>query len=178
MSTGLRKTVFFLALIGMAYLGWAYMIKPANAALADQRAELQKNMAKLSELEKVKADTQDLEAQIKQMDEAIKFFENKLPHRSEVHKVLAQVTEIVKKNNLKPKTNKTQSIKSNAGYIELPLKMQLTGGFNSYYAFLLELEKMDRITKIRELEVKEQQEKSGDITADFIVSIFFQDANG
>ena len=178
MNTGLRKIVFFLALIGMSYLGWAYMIKPANAALADQRVELQKNMAKLNELERVKADTENLEIQIQQMDEAIKFFENKLPHRSEIHKVLAQVTEIVKKNNLNPKTNKTQSIKNSTGYIELPLKMQLTGGFNSYYAFLLELEKMDRITKIRELEIKEEKDKSGDITADFIISIFFQDANG
>jgi type IV pilus assembly protein PilO len=178
MNTGIRKIVFFLALIGMSYLGWAYMIKPANAALATQRIELQKNMAKLNELERVKADTENLEVQIQQMDEAIKFFEDKLPHKSEIHKVLAQVSEMVKKNNLNPKTNKTQSIKSGTGYIELPLKMQVTGGFNSYYAFLLQLEKMDRITNIRELEIEEKKEHSGDITADFIVSIFFKDANG
>jgi len=108
------------------------------------------------------------------LQEAIRFFESKLPPTSEIHKVLEQVTVIAQKQGLKPKTIRTLQKKDNSGYIEQPLQMELEGDFNSFYSFLLELEKLPRITKIRELELNKQKESEGQITADFIVSIFFQ----
>ena len=53
---------------------------------------------------------------------------------------------------------RTLKTKQNNGYIELPLKMELQGNFKSYYSFLLELEQLDRITKIRELTLKKDAE--------------------
>jgi len=64
--------------------------------------------------------------------------------------------------------------KDNSGYIEQPLKMELVGNFNSFYSFMLELEQLSRIMKIRELEIKKDLTNDGDIYADFVVSIFFQ----
>ncbi len=52
--------------------------------------------------------------------------------------------------------------------------MELHGNFNSYYSFLLELEKLDRITKIRELSLKKKANAEGETAATFVVSIFFQ----
>jgi len=92
--------------------------------------------------------------------------------------VLEQVTVIAQKQGLKPKTIKTLKKKDNSGYIEQPLKMELVGNFNSFYSFLLELEKLPRIMKIRELELDKQTKNEGQIAADFIVSIFFQNKTG
>jgi Tfp pilus assembly protein PilO len=53
--------------------------------------------------------------------------------------------------------------------------MQVEGNFASFYSFLLELEKLPRIMKIRELDIERQKKSSdGRIVANFIVSIFFQ----
>lgn len=177
MNSSIRKIIFFMALIGMVYLGWAYMIKPANAAMAETKVKLQKDLAKLAELEEEKANIRDLEAQIEQMEEAINFFESKLPHKSQIHQVLSQVTEIIHRHGLKPKTNKTQKLKQHNGYIELPLKIELYGSFKSFYGFLLELEKLDRITKIRNFKVSRDKNARGEINAEFTMSIFFQDAS-
>ena len=68
--------------------------------------------------------------------------------------------------------------KNNSGYIEQPLKMELTGNFDSFYSFLLEIEKLPRIMKIRELNLKKQTEGEGQIAANFVVSIFFQNKTG
>lgn len=178
MNNNFTKIVFFLALVGMVYLGWSKMIKPANAALATQKAQIQKDMAKLAELEREKANAENLDAQIQEMEEAIHFFENKLPHKSQIHQVLSQVSEIINRHGLKPKTNKTQKPTVSAGYIELPIQMELEGSFNSFYAFLLEMEKLDRITKVRQFKIKSDKDESGNIVAELTVSIFFQDANG
>jgi Tfp pilus assembly protein PilO len=88
--------------------------------------------------------------------------------------VLEQVTVIAQKEGLEPKTIRTLKNKNNSGYIEQPLKMEVVGNFSSFYSFLLELENLPRIMKIRELKLEKQTGGDGRIVADFIVSIFFQ----
>jgi len=161
-------------LLGLAYVAYQYMIKPANRHLAEAKERVQAKRAKLAEFEKATAAAQNLSKQLEQLQEAIEFFENKLPPKSEIHKVLEQITVIAQRQGLKPKTIRTLREKNNSGYIEQPLKMELVGNFNSFYSFLLELEKLPRIMKIRELELNKRTEHEGQVVADFIVSIFFQ----
>nr|MBC8378116.1 type 4a pilus biogenesis protein PilO [Planctomycetota bacterium] len=71
---------------------------------------------------------------------------------------------------------RTMKNEENRGYIEQPLEMELDGNFNAYYSFLLELEKLDRITKIRELKLKKKSKHEGQTEAKFVMSIFFQGA--
>jgi type IV pilus assembly protein PilO len=116
-----------------------------------------------------------LNQQLGQLEEAVRFFESKLPPTSEIHKVLEQVTVIVQKQGLEPKTIRTLPRKEdNSGYVEQPLKMELVGDFNAFYSFLLEMEKLPRIMKIRELKLEKDKDGDGQVSADFIVSIFFQ----
>jgi type IV pilus assembly protein PilO len=174
MTDSVRKAVFFILLIALAVVGYKYMIKPANKNLADAKERVQAKLDKLEEFEKASAAAEGLTKQLEQLQEAITFFESKLPPTSEIHKVLEQVTVIAQKEGLKPKTIRTLQKKDNSGYIEQPLKMGLVGDFNSFYSFLLELEKLPRIMKIRELKLEKDVKDEGEVTADFIVSIFFQ----
>ena len=174
MTSGFRKAVFFVLLLGVAVVGYQYMIKPANKHLAEAKGRVQVKLNKLAEFEQTTAATESLTKQLEQLQEAIQFFESKLPPTSEIYKVLEQVTVIAQKEGLKPKTIRTLNQKDNSGYIEQPLKMQLEGNFNSFYSYLLELEKLPRIMKIRELQLHKQEQNEGQIAADFVVSIFFQ----
>lgn len=178
MKGSLRKVVFFVLLLGVAYLAYQYMIKPVNRHLAEQKVRVQTKLAKLAEFEEANAAAEGLGKQLEQLQEAIRFFESKLPPKSEIDKVLQDVTVIAQKLGLRSKRVLTLKKKDNSGYIEQPLKMELEGNFNSFYSFLLELEKLPRIMKIRELELKKQTKHEGQIAAAFIVSIFFQNKSG
>jgi type IV pilus assembly protein PilO len=175
MTSSIRYFIFFVLIAGMAYVSWAYMIKPANEHLVQERAKMEIMRGKLNELEKATAAAEDLAVQLKKIEEAIAAFESKLPPSSEIHTVLEDVTRIAQRHGLTPKSIRTQKNKENRGYIEQPLEMELDGNFNSYYAFLLELEKLDRITKLRELKLK-KTEREGQTEARFVMSIFFQSA--
>jgi hypothetical protein len=48
------------------------------------------------------------------------------------------------------------------------------GDFTSFYSFLLELEKLPRIMKLRELRLDKQNQDEGQVAAEFVLSIFFQ----
>lgn len=175
MNSGIRYLIFFVLIVGLSYVAWAYMIKPANANLAQERAKMEALQAKLNELERATATAQDLNTQLQKIEEAIAAFESKLPPSSEIHTVLENVTLIAQRQGLTPKAIRTLKNRQNRGYIEQPLSMELHGNFNSYYAFLLELEKLDRITKIRELTLKKSKQE-GQTEATFVMSIFFQSA--
>lgn len=177
MISGLRKIVFFILLLGLAYVSHTYMIKPANQNLVQERARVERKLAKLQELERATTTAESLTEQLEQMAEAMQYFESKLPPTSEIYTVLENVTIIAQRRGLIPKTIRTLKREENSGYIEQPLKMELHGDFNSYYSFLLDLEKLDRITKIRQLSLKKKLKREGQIEATFVISIFFQDSN-
>jgi type IV pilus assembly protein PilO len=174
MKSGLRKAVFFISLLGVACVAYQYMIKPANKNLAAQNARLQANLVKLSEYEKATVAAEGLSRQLEQLRERIEFFESKLPPTIEIDKVLQDITVIGEKQGIQCKTIRRLEKKDNSGYIEQLLEMKLEGDFNSFYSFLLELEKLPRIMKVRELELEKQTKSEGQISVDFVVSIFFQ----
>ena len=174
MTSHFRKFAFFILLLGVAAVGYRYMIKPANRHLAEAKWQVQTKLTKLVEFEKATIAAEGLSKQLEQLQEAIEFFESKLPPTIEIDKVLQDVTVIGEKQGVKCKSIRRLKKKDNSGYIEQPLRMELEGNFVSFYSFLLELEKLPRIMKIRELDLKKKPDHEGRITADFIVSIFFQ----
>jgi len=176
MTSGLRKIVFFILIVGLAYVSYAYMIKPANLHLNQARAQVDQKLSKLSELAEARAAANDLNEQLERVKNAIRVFESKLPPRSAIDTVLTDVTLIAQKHGLVSKKIRALKSKDSNGYIEQPLEMELHGNFNSYYSFLLELEKLDRITKIRELTLKKKSKYEGQTEAKFVMSIFFQGA--
>ena len=174
MTSGLRKLVFSILLVAVAIAGYLYMIKPANQHLTEAKQRVEGKRAKLKEFEDATAKADDLNKQLAQLQEAIRFFESKLPPTSEIHKVLEQVTVIAQKAGLKPQTIRTLVPKDNSGYVEQPLDMKWMGDFNSFYSFLLEIEKLPRIMKLRQLNLEKENVGEGKVKADFILSIFFQ----
>lgn len=174
MSGLVRKVIFFVLLAGFAIVGYQCMIKPANRHLAESKQRVEAKRAKLAEFEQATNAADDLSKQIEQLHDAIAFFESKLPPTHEIHRVLEQVTVIAQKQGLKPKTIRTLEKKNNSGYVEQPLQMEVEGDFNAFYSFLLELEKLPRIIKVRKLNLDKSQKIEGEIAADCVVSIFFQ----
>jgi len=174
MASNLRKLIFFILVLGVSLIAYQYMIKPANEHLAEAKLRVNNKLSKLREFERATAAAEDLSQQLEQLEEAIHFFESKLPGTSEIDKVLTNVTVIAQKQGLVSKAIKTKQLKNNSGYIEQPLEMKLVGNFNSFYSFLLELEKLPRIMKIRQLKLDKQKNNDGQVTADMVMSIFFQ----
>ena len=174
MTGALRKVVFIALLAGLAWAGYHFMIKPANTDLAQTKQRNRAKRAKLAEFEKASAAAQDMTKQMEQLQDAVAFFESKLPSTNEIYKVLEKVTVIAQKQGLKPKTIRTLARKSNSGYVEQPLLMELEGNFPAFYSFLLEMEKLPRIMKVRKLDLSKKNKLEGEIVAKCVVSVFFR----
>ena len=161
-------------MLGVTYLAYAYMIKPANLSFAQQKNRVHEKLSRMTHIKNATDEAIGLSDQLDQLKQAVMFFEDRLPPKSQIHKVLEQVTIIAQEQGLKPKMIRTLQKKSSNDYIEQQLKMELAGDFNSFYSFLLELEQLQRIVKVRKLKLIKDKSLNGEISADCIVSVFFQ----
>lgn len=173
MRFGARELLFFALLVAIPAGSYLWVFKPANQQVTQKRLANQIKVEKLEKVQKALVHVNDLDQEVKKLSEGIEFFESKLPQEHEIHNVLDQVAQIAHERRLETKLFRTLKPKPMAKYSEQPIKMEVCGDFDSYYQFLLDLEKIARITKVKQMEVDKKAKKEGMIEAKMELSIFF-----
>lgn len=173
MRFGVREVMFVVLLIAIPTGAYWWIFKPANDRMEKQRCETEAKSQKLANLQKALVGIKDLNKEVDKLQGAVSFFHNKLPKHHEIHHVLEQVTKIAEKHRLETRNFKTDKPISGPAYSEQPIEMEIFGNFNSYYQFVLDLERLPRITKVREMELKKDKDQEGKMSAKMKMSIYF-----
>ncbi|MCE9591365.1 MAG: type 4a pilus biogenesis protein PilO [Planctomycetes bacterium] len=174
MRFGIREIIFVLALLAMPVAAYIFVFEPRNAQIAEARHEILLKQEKLAQLEAATRSMTDLGKEIDKLSEAISIFEQKLPAEREVEVILKQVWELAAKQGLTPKSIRTDKPIINASYAELPIRMVIIGDFDGFYSFLLDLEKLRRITRMPEMKITKVRDSEGQMQASVVLSIFFE----
>ncbi|HEV7300189.1 MAG TPA: type 4a pilus biogenesis protein PilO [Tepidisphaeraceae bacterium] len=174
MRVGLREMLFFGAMF--ALLGCAYFLvfTKADTKRTALLAEVAVKQKALNDVQQSTSGIADLGRKIAELQKAIQFFESKLPQEKEIDKILAETTNKAEENALQIRTVKTLKTEKNAGYTEMPIAMTLVGDFNNYYQFLLELEKLPRLTRVSKMKLEKINDQDGQMEAQMQLSIFFE----
>ena len=135
---------------------------------------LEEKTKALTDLEKATAGVADVDRKVEELQEAIKFFEKKLPQERDIDQILKEVWNMAEKNQLTTKTIKTMKSQRGATYSEQPIEMTLSGNFNGFYEFLLKLERLPRLTRVSQLNLDKIGGKEGEMEAKLVLSIFFE----
>lgn len=177
MRFGIRELIFILLLIGTPIASYVFRFQPRNIEIAEARDEIQRKQVKLSQLQLTRASMDDLQAEIDRLSNAIDILERQLPEQREVEVILKEVWRLAAEHRLTPKSVRSDRIINTAQYAELPLRMEITGNFDGFYSFLLELEKLQRITRIPTMKMRRLNDEDGSMQADLVLSIFFEGKN-
>lgn len=180
MRFGTREILFTLILLAMPVAAWYWVFLPENKQIAQAREEIRQRQAKLQQLEVQTMRNADLDAEIEKLTKAIALFEAKLPGQKEIDVVLEEVWQLAAQHNLTQRSVRTEQPVAHGRYSEIPLKMIIVGDFDAFYAFLLDLERLPRITQIKDMEIRKlQKAEEGQMQAAFKLSIYFEpDAAG
>ena len=173
MRFGLREVLFFLVLLGLPVAAYVFVFQPINNEIETVRKENSVKQAKLERLE-VTQHLENLNGEIGKLGEAIKLFEAKLPAEKEVEVILREVWRMASNRGLRPRSVRTQDPEQSSLYGELPIKMEILGDFDGFYAFLLDLEQLSRITRISDMQMTRLKDEQGHMKAEFTLSIFFE----
>lgn len=175
MRFGTRELLFVLLLIAMPAAGWWFVFAPANEQIENARTEIRAKQEKLDKLELATQQLDDLGAEIDRLAESVELFEAKLPAHKEVEVVLKDVWQLAARHDLKPSSVRADRTVRSNHYSELPLRMNIMGDFDGFYSFLLDLERLDRITRIPEMKLSRKAgESDGEMEATFTLHIFFE----
>lgn len=149
-------------------------ILPLQAQTSADLAATDERRAQLVKLERVARRINDLQAEIKRLESALEFFEHRLPKEQEVDVVLREITKIAETTNLKARSIRTGVPETMPRYNVKPITMTLEGTFASFYQFLLGIEQLSRITKVRQLQITKIPEAEGQVQVDMMMDIFFE----
>ena len=116
----------------------------------------------------------NLQKQIEDLQKAIDFFEGKLPREKEVYNLLREVSKAAEGANLEIRQFEPMMTVRGSHYNEQPVRIVLAGEFEGFYAYMLELEKLARITRVTDMKLKKMQERNGAMEAEMTLSIFFE----
>ncbi len=178
MRFGLRELVFLLVLLAMPAVAYFAVFKEQNNKHQEARAEIQAKRAKLEALDKATEQFINLDEEIQRLQGAIDLIEQKLPAGRETYVVVNRVADIARSHQLKVEEIKPDKVVAAGPYAsELPIQMEITGGFEGFYRFLLEVEKMPRITQMPLMKLERSKKKDdppGTMTATLTLSIFFE----
>jgi type IV pilus assembly protein PilO len=178
MRFGLRELLFFGLMLGLIVCGYLFVLQPPTEKRALREAEIETRQKALTDLKQATVGVGDLERKIEELQKAIVFFESKLPQEKEIDKILKEVWQMAEANSLQTRTIRTLKSERSAGYSEQPIQMSLAGDFAGFYQFLLQLEKLPRITRVSQMKLEKITDREGEMQAQMTLSIFFEPEGG
>ena len=178
MKFGIREIIFVVVMLGLLGSTYYFVFSKANKRKEATLNEIRTKQTALSNLQQATAGIEDLNHKIDDLQKAITFFESKLPQEKEVDKILKEVWQMAEANQLQTKTIKTQRSERGPNYSEQPITMSLSGDFKGFYSFLLQLEKLPRITRVTQMNLQKINDRDGEMQAQMTLSIFFEPDTG
>ncbi len=187
MKIGTREILFLLLLLAIPVGSWWLVFHPRSQKIAQAYDEIRTKREKLTALSKAATSISDLKSEIDRCNQDIAFFQSKLPQQKEMDQVLNDVWKLAQSSNLNVTGVRTinrtgnQSLTDPSGpYAEQPVRLQLEGDFNNgLYSFLLELEKLPRITRIEKMDILAKKDEPGQpgegkVKAEIEMCVFFE----
>jgi type IV pilus assembly protein PilO len=173
-QAGMRKWMYIVALVGVPLASFFLVFQPQNREIERAKTEIQLKRTMLDKVREETARSADLKRSNEKIGEAIKSIEARLPSDKEMDLVLRDVAEIASRCGLKLPIFKRGEKPLPAGQaLEQPLEVQITGDFDGFYKFLLELENLPRIVRIPDLKLSRADEGDGHMQADLTLSVYY-----
>ena len=85
---------------------------------------------------------------------------------------------MAEQNKLVTKTIRTMKSQRGSAYSEQPIEMNLNGDFAGFYEFMLQLERLPRLTRVQNMILDKMNGQEGSMEAKVTLSIFFEPETG
>jgi type IV pilus assembly protein PilO len=173
MRLGAREILFLMVILGVLASSYFLIFSKANAKLEATKEDTLAKEHALADLRTETSGIADLNRKIDQLEQAIKIFDNKLPAQRDVDTILQQVSQISQSAGLTTRTVKPAKSETTANYSEEPIELTVSGDYKGFYQFMLDLEKLPRLTRVTQMKLTKMNGDSGQMAADVTLSIYF-----
>jgi Tfp pilus assembly protein PilO len=183
MNPKARQAILTAVLLGVPVSSYFLVFQPQARAIKQNTREIEMRKEKLAQLQAQTALAPDLVRATEEIKQSISQIEARMPSSKELDNVLRDVATIATKCGLRlPKFNRVEQVLAAGSAQEQQLDVEIAGDFTGFYSFLLELEKLPRITRLTDMKLERvtdvDKDKDGALRAHFKLSIYYQQAAG
>ena len=154
MNLGIREMVFLLVLAAIPVAAWFFVFEPRNQDIEQSRREIAQMESTLVRLDQLTEEVGDVRTAIDEAELRLADFRRNIPDANEVDDMLAEIQRIGERNALGISSIRALNRSETQGYAEIPLSLEIDGSFRGIYRFLLDLERLPRITRVRDLKLE------------------------
>jgi type IV pilus assembly protein PilO len=149
----------FILLLGAV---WYFMLYgPQQEEITVLQTQIQRIQNQIREQQKAKEAKTSLTAQIKALQEELKVLSGKLPEEKELPALLSSINEVGRLNGLDFTLFRQGKPVRREFYSEIPVEIQVQGGFHQVLLFLTRLGAMDRIIHVSKVKMGNYKEAGG-----------------
>lgn len=175
MNAALRQLLFLGVLLALPIASYFLVFKPQNEEIAKAKKEIEHKQAMLEKLRQATAQTEDLARANDQVKRAIEAIQSRLPGTKEMDNVLRQVSGLAGKSSLRvPQFKKSDKVAPAGLAMEQPIDIEITGDFDGFYQFLLELEQLPRIMRLPDFSIVRSDKVDGEMKTKLVLTIFYE----
>ncbi len=175
MQWSIRQLVFIAVLLAVPLASFFLVFAPQNREINKAKTEIEAKKAMLDKLREETARSADLLQVNEDIRAAIGTIEARLPEGKDMDMVLRDVAKLAEQSQLKvPQFKRSDKPLPAGAALEQSMDVEITGDFDGFYQFLLELEKLPRITRITDLKIKRNEQTDGEMRASFKLSVYYQ----
>lgn len=174
MKASVRVLVTVAAIVVIGVSVALFVVLPILRNIDANRVAIADRHQKLAKLQEVTRRITNLQDEIGRLEDALRFFDSRLPTETEIDAILRDVWLIAESKALTARSVRTRKTETAARYSTQPITMTFEGPFGGFYEFLLGLERLPRITKVREMVIQKSPTVEGQVQADITVDIFFE----
>jgi type IV pilus assembly protein PilO len=157
---GLVVFVLSIAIVAtFHFMNW----KPRDEKFLRLQGEYQELEHKYREQKAVADDLATFQANTKKLEEDLRIALTQLPKEKEIPTLLRDIYTLGKKSGIEFKTFQPQAEQKKQLYAELPIKLQITGGYHEIAVFFDRIGKLSRIVNVSDLDITSAQNKEKEI---------------
>jgi Tfp pilus assembly protein PilO len=160
-------------------LGGFYLLgyRPQTRRLADLHMQIDARQRELRANQSRTLIRPEVERKVNELKRRLDRFDKRLPRQQEIAQFIREVTHLSRQSSLRRWEVMPEAPRRfpNDAFAELPIRLKFEGDFLSVFSFLRQMEDMQRLTRVRGMNVRTADPSTGQVVVDLSMNIYFSE---
>ena len=165
-------TIVMVSTIGL-FLIFGY--RPATQRLTFLKGEIANHSQLLDENQTKARRLPMLAFEVDRLRNKLEKFNKRLPKTAELGEFIRDLTQVSQQCAIRKLVHQPGTVRRLDLYGEIPITMNFEGDFQNVFSFILKLEDMQRLTRVRNLTVRAKDGKLGQVDVSMAMNIYFSE---
>jgi Tfp pilus assembly protein PilO len=159
--------------LALAFYCFGY--RPAIGRLETLKLQIQSKQRDVDQTQNKARTLPILVREVWVLEKRVQDYDHEFPKQPQIGEFIRDMTRISQQLSLKNWNYKPAAPKRSDGFYELPILMSFQGDFMNVASFLRQVEKLERLTRVKRLTLRNRDPRTGTVEVEMAMNIYFSE---